>query len=90
MTKILILMFLAACKAPSIDTQIRKAWSFKFEQCYCQKYDLNKIEPLENFYRCGESNCEDLVGFSAEDWTDEITPWGRELRRYGEDELSQD
>lgn len=84
--RLLTLALLVACKAPSIDPQIRSIWSFEFDQCYCQLYDLNKIEPLEPLYKCDFTFCEDLVGFKANIWTNEITPWGKEVRAYGEDE----
>lgn len=84
--RLLILALLVACKAPSIKPQLRRVWSFQFEKCFCQMYDLNNIEPLENLQECPDIFCDDLVGFSAETWAKEITPWGRELKAYGEDE----
>lgn len=75
----------SACKAPSIKPQLRAVWSFSFNQCYCQMYDLNNIKPLEELYACDFSYCDDLVGFSFESWSKDITPWAKELSKWGED-----
>lgn len=39
---------------------------------YCEQYDNPKY-------------CDDLVGFNAQVWSKKITPWGKEIKRYGED-----
>lgn len=96
----LILLLLVACRVPQIDRQIRRVYSTTFNVCLCQWYDLNKVKnlteakPCEDFFSQHfpdipiQSNleyCNDLVGFNAEAWAKDITPWGREVRRYGED-----
>lgn len=100
-TLIALLLALSSCKsAPKIEKQVRRIYSINFNICLCQWYDLNKIknlteaEPCEDFFSKNfpdiplQSNleyCNDLVGFNAEDWALNITPWGRELRRWAED-----
>jgi len=97
---LIILATLNACKAPSIKNQVRRVYSLKFASCYCQYYDLNKVKKASNLIRCEDfyrvnypdlpalSNkeyCDDLIGFSLEAWASKITPWGREVMRYGGD-----
>jgi hypothetical protein len=142
-TKLLIpilLVIFNGCKAPQIKLKPRRVWSFNFNKCFCQWYDLNKIEKKTNLVDCNkffepivfdskykirceekifykknrhicniiskkrcdnekylkdypyhcqiltpEEYCNDLVGFNFIDWGNDITPWGREVRRYGDD-----
>lgn len=81
----LVAFSLVACKAPQIRPQIRVLWSSVFNQCYCQDYDLNEMNALNDFKACDFSYCDDLVGFQADAWAKDITPWGRAVIRYGED-----
>ena len=97
---ILILVLLVGCKAPQIDNQIRRVYSIDFNGCFCQWYNLNEVRPVTDLQSCSsfyELNfpdipprseleyCNDLVGFDARIWAERITPWGKELRRFGED-----
>ena len=61
---------------------MRIVWSFNFNKCYCQLYDLNRLEPLEKLKECEIEYCDDLIGFTPEAWGKKITPWGRELYRF--------
>ena len=62
-----------------------------FGKSRCNLYDLNTVSPVDpngGFDRPLIEN--DLYGgFSFESWAKEITPWGKELRQYGEDECRQ-
>ena len=98
---LIILVMFNSCNVPTIKNQVRKAWSVKFSTCFCQWYDLNKINPVTKMKRCDDfylenfpedpqrpidMYCDDLVGFDAESWAKKITPWGREVYRYGRDQ----
>ena len=57
-----------------------------FGKCRIHTYDImnvQRISPAEDFPAI---ECDDLTGFFPESWAKDITPWGRELKRYGEDE----
>lgn len=83
-----ILLILAGCKAPQFKEPIyRRVYSAQFG-CMIQKYSLNQVKNLENFYEVDESYCDDLVGFSASDWAKHITPTGKEILQYGKDECN--
>lgn len=98
---LVILVAFSGCKsAPTIERQIRRIWSLNFNTCYCQFYDLNTVKNLTPAIRCenffleyfpdsptldNPEYCNDLVGYSAKDTAENITPWARELRRYGLD-----
>lgn len=89
------------CKAPSFDQVVRRAWSFEFQECRCQWYDLNNQTKVSDFITCEEfrqtyfpdkpqlpnyAYCDDLVGFNAKLWATHLTPKGKEIRRWAEDE----
>ena len=95
-----ILATFSACQAPKIEPQVRRVWSANFNTCYCQYYNLSTVEkltdlkPCEDFYNVyfpdlpvldNPDYCDDLVGFNASTWAKAITPWGKELMRWGED-----
>jgi hypothetical protein len=82
----LVAFSLAGCQVPEFREVTRRVWSFKFDQCYCQAYDLNNPGPLEELYKCEKRFCDDILGFSADEWALDITPTGKELRRWGQDE----
>ena len=97
---LIVLVTFSACNAPQIKNQVRKVWSTQFNTCYCQWYNLNEIKKVTDFKPCDEfyldnfpdlptqdnpEYCDDLVGFSAPIWAKKITPWGKEVRRYGAD-----
>jgi hypothetical protein len=54
-----------------------------------QKYSINEVKNKEDFYQVDDSYCDDLVGFSANDWAKHITPTGKELRQWGEQECNK-
>lgn len=95
------LVLFSSCNVPKIENQVRKVWSVQFRTCYCQWYDLNKVKYKTKMKRCddfyfknfpqepqkpNDMYCDDLVGFDAEVWAKKITPWGREVYRYGRDQ----
>lgn len=82
---ILVAFSLSACKSPQIAPQTRVLNSQKFGKCFCQTYDLNAPANIDKFVECAMENCDDMVGFKADAWAYDITPWGKELRRWGED-----
>jgi len=72
----------------------------QFNTCYCQFYDLNKLEKEEDFKPCdiffaeefekepvleNKLYCDDLVGFNATALAEEIKPKAKEIIRWGED-----
>jgi len=64
---------------------VRRVYSIEFQKCYCQFYDLNKMHPMNDLEECEINYCDDLVGFSANDWAADITPWANEMHRWVED-----
>jgi hypothetical protein len=81
-----ILFTFLACNSPQFkDPLYRRVWSKQFG-CLIQKYSINDIKNLEDFYEVDDSYCDDLIGFSVEDWAKHITPTGRELRKWGAQE----
>ena len=81
---------LASCKAPQFREPVaRLHWSFKFNGCFVQKYSLNQVRNLEEFYQVDDEMCEGITGFSPTTWAKYITPTGRELLQYGKDECEQ-
>lgn len=70
---------------PKFEVYERRAWSFQFNQCFCQSYDLNSATPISEMKECALSKCDDIVGFAAKDWAEGITPKAKEILRYGKD-----
>lgn len=92
-TSLIIVILLAGCRAPQFKTPaVRRIWSVQFDTCYCQPYDINNIKPLADVVPCDEyfktdistnqEYCDDLVGFSAQVWAEDITPIGKALKRW--------
>ncbi len=81
-----ILSLFLGCETPQFkDPLYRRVWSQQFG-CMVQKYSINDMKNLENFYEVDDSYCDDLVGFSANDWAKHITPKAKELIKYAEQE----
>ena len=81
-----ILSLFLACNTPQFKEPLyRRAYSSQFG-CLIQKYSLNQVKNLEDFYEADDSYCDDLVGFSAKDWAKHITPTGKEIIRWGQQE----
>ena len=86
MTLLMICSVLVACDPPSIDPQERCTVSFEFNKCRCHLYDLMKQKRIGDAYDKEITYCDDVTGFHANDWLTEVTPWAKELRRWGNDE----
>lgn len=83
---ILSILVMSSCRAPRFKQPIvRCVYSVEFNVCACQQYNLNEVEPITDMVEVDISECDDLVGFRAIDWAEEITPKGREIRNYGQD-----
>lgn len=82
---ILLMMFNLSCQTPKIDPVVRCAVSFQFKKCRCHNYDLMNQKRISEAWDEPLDVCDDIVGFFAEDWAEEITPWMKEVRRFGED-----
>lgn len=88
-TVILIaLVTLSGCKIPEYRVMDRCVYSLEFNVCACQQYDLNKLKPLTEMEEVEMSRCDDLIGFNLKDWTEEITPKGKEIFNWVEDNCS--
>jgi len=85
MILIVIAVILVGCNAPKIKILERRIYSSDFGVCLCQRYDLNRVESLEEAEECDIEKCNDMVGFSARSWAKYITPWGKEMAEYGND-----
>ena len=81
---ILTATILVGCNSPRFRIVERCAYSKQFG-CFCQTYDLNAVKPISEMQQVKDDKCDDLVGFNAFDWTDEITPVGQELIQFYQD-----
>ena len=82
--KMIILTLLAtlnACKIPEYREMDRCVFTRLNGEfiCGCQRYDLNKFKALSKMEEVDISVCEDMLGFNVKDWTEEITPKGKEI-----------
>lgn len=83
------LLMLAACNTPHFKEPVfRYAWSDQFG-CFRQEYSLNDFDLLTEMEKVDDEMCDDLVGFNAKDWAEEITPTGRELQQWIKDTCSR-
>ena len=57
-----------------------------FGKCRVHNYDLMNVSRISEAQDLPAIECDDLVGFFPESWAVDITPWGRELKKFGEDE----
>ena len=95
LTHIGILFLISSC-CFTVKDDIRRSWSFKYNECRCQWYSVKKVKNKTKFIRCedffdkyfpkkerlsNEEYCHDLVGFSKESWAKNLTPRGRESKR---------
>lgn len=92
MMKIVIMMSLtsfSACKLrfprPQIDPQERCVLSIQFEKCRCIMFDLYNWQSIGEGYDMSFDYCDDIIGFSIDDWAQEISPWAKENIRLYED-----
>ena len=82
---IVLLMTLSGCGVPTIAPQERCVVSFTFNKCRCHMYDLMKGEMVGEAYDEYLNHCDDIIGFHAKTWLEDITPWLNELERYWRD-----
>lgn len=82
MMKILIILILTACKSPVIKSKERCAVSFTFDKCRCINYDIMNAQSIGEGYDMPLSYCDDIVGFHAQDWAKDITPWAKKSIRF--------
>ena len=47
-----ILFLVSSCKCFKIKNDIRRVWSFKFNECRCQTYSLKKVRALTKLVPC--------------------------------------
>ena len=80
--KLLIILILTACKSPVISYKERCAVSFTFDKCRCVQYDIMSAQAIGEGYDKPLRYCDDIVGFHAQDWAKEITPWAKKSIRY--------
>ena len=83
-TKMIILTLLAtlnSCKIPEYREMDRCVFTRINGEpiCACQRYDLNEFKPLTKMEETDLTFCEDMLGFNVKDWTEEITPKGKEI-----------
>jgi hypothetical protein len=83
------LLILSSCKLrfprPQIEPQERCVVSLKFNKCRCIKFDLYNWKTIGKGYDREIEHCDDLIGFSIEDWATRISPWAKENIRLYED-----
>ena len=72
----------SCCTIPEIAVLERCTTSIQFNKCRCHLYDFNKFKRVGDAYDMELSYCDDITGFHAEDWLQEITPKGKALRRW--------
>lgn len=98
---ILVVLSLYSCKsAPTFEPQIRRVLSFTFKKCKCQWYDLNNFEPKTGLVLCEDFfkeffpdlpvkpnmlYCNNLMGFNQRAVHEYITPKGKDVLRWGDD-----
>ena len=85
---LIALAMLSGCKIPEYRVMNRCVYSVQFDLCACQEYDLNSLEPITEMKETDLAMCDDLIGFNVFDWTDEITPKGREIYNWVNDNCS--
>ena len=96
MLKHIGIIFLISSCCFTIKKDVRRVWSRQFNECRCQWYSFKDVKSTTKLVRCedffseyfpdkeslaNEEYCDDLVGFSAESWAQNITPRGRESKR---------
>jgi len=74
--------FLISCKHLEIKPLERCVYSHTFNKCRCHMYDLNKLKRISEAYDMPAEYCDDLVGFHAKDWAEEITPKLKKIMEY--------
>lgn len=88
---IMSLIILSGCKTlyckstPKIDLVERCTISFQFNKCRCMQFDLMTMSRVGDAYDKEMIECDDLSGFSFEDFVTKIKPWAKESRRAYED-----
>jgi hypothetical protein len=87
MTILILSLTLSGCMIPEYREMDRYAVTKINGELICarQRYDLNKFEKINNFVQVDFSFCEDMLGFSLKDWTEEVTPKGREIYNWVND-----
>jgi len=85
-----LLMIFSGCE--EIDYKIppleRCVYSYQFNKCRCHMYDIMKMERIGESYDLEVSYCDDIVGFKASDWAEQITPKGKRLMEFAEKYMS--
>lgn len=84
---IMTLLIMSSCQIwqdrPHIAPVERCSVSFQFEKCRCVQYDIYNAKTEGEGYDKPLEYCEDIVGFKAEDWLKDISPWAKEnIRMY--------
>ena len=82
---LLMMLSACACGVPKIEPQERCVVSFTFDKCRCHMYDIMSHERVSDAYDMDVEYCDDVIGFRAKVWLEEITPWMKELFRWWED-----
>jgi hypothetical protein len=85
MITLILLATLNACKIPEYRIMDRCVYSLEFNICACQQYDLNSFKPLTDMQEVEMVRCDDLIGFNVKEWTEEITPKGKEIYNWVND-----
>ena len=82
---LILLVTLSGCKIPQYRVMDRCVYSIEFGVCACQQYDLNEFKPISELEEVEITRCDDLLGFNVKDWTEEVTPKGREIYNWVND-----
>lgn len=49
---LLVLLLVSGCNCLKIKNDVRRAWSFQFNECRCQWYSFKNIKPLTKYIPC--------------------------------------
>ncbi len=75
-----------SCNSPQFKPVQRCVIDLGNQSCWCQAYDLNQMKKIDNAVQYPIEHCEKNVGFSAEEWAQEIRPTAIEIRSYWQDQ----
>ena len=74
-------LLLISCNHLEIKPLERCVYSHQFNKCRCMMYDLNEMKALSNAYDKPVEHCDDIIGFHAKDWAEEIKPKLKEIMK---------
>lgn len=76
--------FNLGCNKIVIKILERCTYSHTFSKCRCHLYDLMKFERVSDAYDKPVEYCNNITGFFAKDWLEEISPKGKLLMKYAD------